>query len=64
MERYITGTRITDKIRSIRIRKLTGTKDIRYSIKKHKMKYAGHIKRHKEDSWERRELKWTSYGSK
>ena len=38
MERSITGTRLKDKIHSTKIRERTGTKDIRYTVKKLKIK--------------------------
>ncbi len=45
MECSITGTKLEDKVRSSKIRDLTGTKNIKYIIKKLKLKYVGHIKR-------------------
>ena len=64
LERKITGTKLLDKIKTKDIRNRTGTKDIRYTVKKLKFKYAGHIARNKEDRWERRVLEWQPRGFK
>lgn len=61
MERSVTGTNLKDRIKSIKIRKLTGTKDIRYIIKKLKLKYAGHVERSTGNKWERQVLYETPY---
>ncbi len=58
----VTGTKLKDRVHSSKVRDLTGTKNIKYIIKKRK--HAGHIKRNKEDRWERRVLKWTPYGTR
>ncbi len=44
IERNITGNRLQDKTQSIEIRALTGTKDICYTIKRLKMKFARDVK--------------------
>jgi len=62
MERSIIGTRLEDKIRSTKIREHMGTKDIRYTIKKLKLKYADYVERSTGYKGEREVLYWTLYG--
>ncbi len=64
MECSISGTKLKDRVRNSKVRDLTGTKNIKYVIKKLKLKYVGHIRRNKENRWERRVLEWTPYGNK
>ncbi len=64
MERSITGTKLKDRVCNSKVRDVTGTKNIKYVIKKLKLKYAGHVKCNKEDRWETRVLEWTPYGNK
>lgn len=52
IERSITGTRLADKIKSNKIGERMVTKDIRYIIKKLKLKYAGHVERSTGNQWE------------
>ena len=58
MERSILSIRKKDKITNENIRNRTNIRDIGYSIKKAKFKYAGHIMRGKDDRWEKRVTEW------
>ena len=46
------------------MREKTKSKDIRYMIKKQKMRYAGHISRKTNNRWESKILNWIPYGNK
>ncbi|MBP1527199.1 MAG: hypothetical protein H9Q66_04685 [Spiroplasma ixodetis] len=63
MERRILGLRIKDRVSNRRMRSETQSKDIGYTIKKLKFKYAGHMYRTQEDRWNRRATDWTPYGN-
>ncbi len=64
MERSVRGKKLKDRVRNSKIRDLMGTKNLKYVVKKLKLRYAGHIKRYNEDRWEKRVLEWTPYGNK
>ena len=54
MERSILGIERRDRIKNENIRKETGAKDMRYTIRKLKIKYAGHVARQGENRWSKK----------
>ncbi len=64
MERSLLGVRRKDRIRNEVIREKTGMIDIRYMVKKLKMKYAGHVCRREGRRWERKVEEWVPYDKK
>ncbi len=60
MERSILGVRRTNQIRITTIRGKTKAKDCRYTVKKLKMDYAGHVTTGGEDRWKKRVMEWVT----
>ena len=56
------GIKRKGRIRHFRVREKTKSKDIRYMIKKQKMRYAGHISRKTNNRWESKNLNWVREG--
>lgn len=52
------GVKRKDRIRNTEIRGKTKARDCRYSIKKQKFDYAGHVVRKGDESWEKRVMEW------
>lgn len=64
MERSILGIRKKDKIRAKTIREKTNCRGVVHTIKKLKIKYAGHIARMGDERWGRKITFWVPYGHK
>ena len=64
MERVILGVSKRDRIKNNYIREKTGAKDIIYTIKKLKVKYAGHVARQCETRWPRKMMEWIPWDQK
>mgnify|MGYP000891385439 CR=1 FL=1 len=62
MERSIRNVRKTDKIKNVKIRKKTKTKDTVTTVRKLKIRCAGHAARRSEDEQAKRSTEWTPYG--
>ena len=64
MERSILRVKRVDRIPNSKIEKQTNVKDIGYTIKKTKFKYAGHIMKGKNDRWEKITTEWRPFKGK
>ena len=64
MERSLLGIKRKDRIKNIKIRKMTGARDVLETIGLLKIRYAGHLARMTRDTWAKRITEWTPYGNK
>jgi len=64
MEISILRIKRGDKINNKKIRKVTQTRDVLYSIRKVKFGFAGHIMRKNNDSWAKLVTDWRPYEGK
>lgn len=64
MERSMLKIKRSERMKNRTVREQTVSKDIRYVIKKQKIRYAGHVSRKTNNRWEKILLDWTPYDYK